>query len=255
MIIRKPDPKRITIVESRPTLKVERTNFIQGFIGVNKTGKSSTARDIAEGWRSTRIPNVNSDVTYQVVGYDPQNIFGKQIDETGKVIREGLIDLYLELDDPDWALRCCEMRNCLVILDEIKDLLESTSGRSPKGLLRFFSQCFFNNVDIMWMVHNPILAPNAATSYTTHYYIFLTFATEGSFKKKIPNYSLCTVACNEVNNYVAKYGTRGKHRLDPDYNGQGFPHVIVDTEKQTLQAINMDKEISSEIRDFIPLNK
>lgn len=251
-IIRKPDPKRITVVPSKAIVKPARTNFIQGSIGVNKCGKSSDAREIAEAWRSTRIPNTTSNVQYQVAGYDPQNIFGKQVDENGVVLKEGLIDLYLDLDDPDWALRCCEMRNTLLILDEIKDLLEATSGRAPKGLLRLFSQSFYNNVDIMWMVHNPLLAPNAATSYTTHYYIYLTFAKEGSFKRSIPNYTLVSVASSEVNEYVRKHG-RGRHKLDPEYDGQGFPHIIVNTEKQTLQAINMDKEVSSEVRDYIPL--
>jgi len=251
-IIRKPDPRRITIIPSNPIFKPERTNFIKGAVGVNKTGKSSVFREDAEGWRSSRIPNLYSDVKYQVVGYDPQNVFGEQRDEKGNIIKPGLIDLYIELDDPHWALRLCELRNCLVILDEIKDLMEVTGGRAPKGLLRFFSQSFYNNVDIMWTVHNPILAPNAATSYTTEYYIFLTFAKEGQFKKSIPNFTLVTVASSEVNEYVKKHG-RGAHKLSSEYKGQGFPHIIVNCEKQTLQAINMDKEVSNDIRDFVPI--
>jgi len=227
-IIRKPDPNRITVVETRPSFKPERTNMVGGVIGVNKTGKSSTMRDFAESWRNSRIPNEGG-VQYQIVANDPQNIFGKQVDNTGKVIKENLVDLYLDLEDPDWALRCCELRNSLLLLDEIRQLMPY--GRAPKGMLRLFSQCFFNNVDILWAVHNPSLAPDAATAYTTHYFIFLTFATEGSFKKKIPNYTLCQVACKEVNEYVRKHG-RGKHKLDPDYEGQGFPHIIVNCEKQ-----------------------
>lgn len=254
MIIRKPDIKRVTTIDSRPMFKAERGNFCKGGVGVNKTGKSSVFREIVEGWRSTRIPNLHSDVKYQIVGYDPQNIFGEQRNEKGIIVKQNLIDLHIELDDPDWALRLCELRNTLVILDEIKDLLEQKSYRTPKGLGRFFTQYWFNNVDILWTVHNPLRAPDCATSYTTHYYMFLTFAQEGSFKKTMPNYSLVKVASNEVNQYVKKHG-RGKHVLDPDYDGQGFPHIIVNCEKQTLQAINMEKEVSNEIRDFIPLNK
>lgn len=249
-IIRKPDPRRNNIIHS--SFKPARNNECYGFVGVNKTGKSSTAREIVEAWRSTRIPNVQSNVKYQVVGYDPQNIFGPQVDERGNVIKEGLIDIYIELGDPDWALRLCELRNAFVILDELKDLLEQTAYRSPKGLGRFFTQYMHNNVDVFWSVHNPLRAPDCATSYTTQYYIFLLFAQEGSFKKTIPNYSLVKVASNEVNEYVKKYG-RGKHKLDPEYDGQGFPHIIVNCEKQTLQAINMNKEVSSDIREFIPI--
>jgi len=251
-IIRKPDPKRITVIEKRPLFKPERGNVCNGYMGVNKTGKSSEEREFAEAWRAARIPNLISPVQYQVVGYDPQNVFGPQVDESGKVIKPGLIDIYIELDDPDWALRLCELRNTLVILDEFKDLLEQTNYRAPKGLGRFFTQYWYNNVDILWSIHNPLKAPSAAVGYTTHWYIFLMFASEGSFKKTMPNYSLVKLASNQVNEYVRKH-TRGKHKLDPEYNGQGFPHIIVNTEKQTLQAINMEKEVSSEIRDAIPL--
>lgn len=255
MIIRKPDPNRVTVIDSRPSFKVERTNFIHGFIGVNKTGKSSTMREIAESWHDSRDPELTGrieDEKYSIVANDPQNIFGKQVDEKGVEIKKGLVDLYIDLEDPDWALRCCELRNCCLILDEIRQLMPT--GRSPKGMLTLFSQSFYNNVDIMWAVHNPLLAPDAATSYTTLYSIFLTFAQEGSFKRKMPNYTLCTVASTQVNEYVRKYG-RGKHKLDPDYEGQGFPHIIVNCEKQTLQAINMSKEISSDLKEFTPIKK
>lgn len=254
MIIRKPDPNKITVVNKSTIIKPQRGNFCKGFVGVNKTGKSSIMREIVEGWRSTRIPNLDSGVQYQVVAYDPQNVLGEQRDETGKLIRPNLVDIHIELGDPDWALRLCELRNTLVSLDELKDLLEQTNYRSPKGLGRFFTQFWYNNNDVMWSVHNPLRAPDAATSYTTHYYIFLLFAQEGSFKKTIPSFSLVKVASNEVNAFVKKHG-RGAHLLSEEYDGQGFPHAIINIEKQTIQAINMEKEISSDIRDFIPINK
>lgn len=254
MIIRKPDPKRITIVNSLSDLKAERGNFCDGYIGFNKTGKSSVMRQKAEGWASTRIPNLLSNVKYQIVGYDPQNVFGEKRDDKGNIIQKNLIDLHIELDDPDWALRLCECKNTLVIIDEINDLLEQTHYRQPRGLGRFFTQYWYNNNDVMWSIHNPIKAPNSATGHTTHYYIFMTFSKDGSFKKGIPSYTIAKTSSDEVNNYVRKYG-KGKHRLDPEYAGQGFPHIIVDVQNGTAKAINMEKEVSNYIKEAIPLKK
>lgn len=202
-----------------------RENFIIGFVGVNKTGKSTTARKIADSWRSTRGDK------FKIAGHDPQRMFSGLIDR----------DLYIDPEDKNWAVKCCKLRNSLLILDEIR-ILCPVQQHPPKGLVTLFSQCFYWNVDIMWMTHNPSLVPETPTYYTTLYYIFLTFAREGQFQKKIPNYSLCTAGSNYVNSYVKKHG-KGKHRLDPSYNGQGFPYVVVNTEKQTLTAINMDKKI------------
>lgn len=202
-----------------------RDNFISGFVGVNKTGKSTTARRIADNWRETR-----SDF-YKIAGHDPQRMF------TGLINK----NLYINPEDKDWAVKCCKLRNCLLILDEIR-ILCPQPAHPPKGLVTLFSQCFYWNVDIMWMTHNPSLVPETCTYYTTLYYIFLTFAKEGQFQKKIPNYSLCVAASNLVNRYVQKYG-RGKHKLDSQYVGQGFPYAIVNTEKQTVQAINMIHKI------------
>jgi hypothetical protein len=206
-------------------IKPTRQTFILGFVGVNKTGKSATARKIAENWRESRGDK------FLIAGHDPQRMF------TGLIDRK----LYIDPEDKNWAVKCCKLRNCLLILDEIR-ILCPTPQHPPKGLVTLFSQCFYNNVDIMWMTHNPSLVPEVCTFYTTLYYIYLTFTREGQFQKKIPNYSLCVAGSDLVNDYVKKYG-RGKHKLDPEYNGQGFPYVKVDTENQTLTAINMDKKI------------
>mgnify|MGYP007099641144 CR=1 FL=1 len=71
--------------------------------------------------------------------------------------------------------------------------------------------------------------------FISHYFIFLTNAQEGSFKNKIPNYSLCIAASEEVNKHVSIYG-RG---LYPK-----FPYMVVDCEGQRLNAYNMEKKLS-----------
>lgn len=202
-----------------------RDNVILGACGVNKTGKSSTFRKIAENWRNSRGDK------FKIAGHDPQRMFTGLIDK----------NLYIDPEDKNWAVKCCKLRNCLLILDEIR-ILCPVPQHPPKGLITLFSQCFYWNVDIMWMTHNPSLVPEVCTFYTTHYYIFLTFSREGQFQKKIPNYSLCVAASNLVNKYVKDNG-KGRHKLDPSYDGQGFPYVIVNTTEQTLTAINMTKKI------------
>lgn len=201
-------------------------NFIDGYIGVNKTGKSSTARKIAETWKGSR------DDSYEIYGHDPQRMFD------GLIPKKNLI----QSEDKNWAVKCCKLRNCLLILDEIRILCPSQQ-HPPKGLVTLFSQCFFWNISIIWTTHNPSLVPETCTFYTTMYHIFLTFSREGQFQKKIPNYSLCVAASNYVNRYVAKYKTRGRHVLDPNYDGQGFPYMIVNTQSQTATAVNMKKPL------------
>lgn len=200
-------------------------NFIDGFVGVNKSGKSTTARKIAEIWRGSH------DDSMEMHGHDPQRMFD------GLIPRKNL----LNTEDKNWALKCCKLRNCFLLLDEIK-LLCPTPQHPPRGMITLFSQAFFWNISIIWTAHNPSLIPSTCTDFTTMYHIFLTFAKEGQFKKGIPNYSLCLAASNYVNKYVKFHG-RGKHKLDPLYDGQGFPYVIVNNEKQTLTAVNMKKSI------------
>lgn len=216
---------RINTINNK-TYNNVRNNFIVGMVGVNKTGKSSTARfKIAEPWRGSRGDR------FEIAGHDPQRMFD------GLIPKKNLIDP----EDKNWAVKCCKLRNCLLLLDEIR-ILCPTPQHPPKGLVTLFSQCFYWNIDIVWMTHNPSLVPEVCTFYTTMYYIFLTFAREGQFQKKIPNYSLCTAGSNLVNSYVRQYG-RGLHKLDKNYNGQGFPYVIVNTEEQKLTAVNMNKPI------------
>lgn len=191
-----------------------RLNFVYGFIGVNRCGKSATAKELAVAWKK-------SNPGQEIISHDPQDNFGD------------ITDVFIYQDDDDWALMCCEFRNCLIILDDVRLIHES--DRLNKGLARLLYFRAKWNIDIMCIFHNPSLVLNGVAAFITHYFIFLTNAQEGSFKKKIPNYSLCIAASEEVNKYVSTFG-RGKYPK--------FPYVVVDGEKQKLMAINMDRTIS-----------
>ena len=210
-------------VITEPVNKV-RSNCVIGFVGAQKTGKSSMQEEMARKWRSKRP------LSNQIWGFDYQHVFKLRKDG-------GILDKEIHIGNPEWAVECNQLRNGLLIADEIK-LLSPLSQHNSKGMPELFSQCFYRNVDLFWSCHNPSSTPDIVTHFTTHYFIFLTFAKEGSFRKKIPNYALCTEASEEVNTYVSVFG-KGKHRNDPEYKGEGFPHIIVDTEKQKLIRQNM----------------
>lgn len=197
-----------------------RENFLMGFVGTNKVGKSHVAVNIAELWSESRPDDT-------IIAFDPQNKF------------RHIANYIIDIEDEEWIIKCKEYHNCLLILDDYRLLVRE--DKSPKHLDGLLYNRGFNNMDIIYICHSPALIHNIFTYLTTHYYIFHTLATDGTFKKKIPNYHLCVAAANEVNKYVKTNG-RGKHPLDPEYKGQGFPYVMIDTERQTSKAYNQNKK-------------
>jgi hypothetical protein len=192
-----------------------RTNFLYGFIGTNRTGKSSVAKLQAQAWR-TANPNG------KIIAHDPQDNF------------TDIADIFIEPEDSEWAEKCHQFRNCLIILDDFR--LINESARPVKGLSTLLYYRAKWNIDIITIFHNPTLVINTLAHFISHYFIFLTNAQEGSFKNKIPNYSLCIAASEEVNKHVSMFG-RGVYPR--------FPYIVVDCEHQKLNAYNMDKKLSS----------
>lgn len=234
-MIKTPDKnsKSIEVVSKSTSVRAERHNFVYGCFGTNRTGKSSIVHDEGVEWRKTR-----QDKRFRIIAHDPQDRFGD------------IADLFIDPEDEDWAIRCLELRNCLLIWDDFRLInLKNVPVKGLQSLLYYRAE---HNIDIIYVIHNPGLALNLLTYFTTHYFIFLTHSQEGSFQKKISNYRLCQAASNQVNDYVMKYGT-GKHRNDPEYDGQSFPYCIVDCEKQTITGKNMQKEISDDLKQNVPL--
>lgn len=210
-----------------------RNNFIIGFLGVNKTGKSTTSKQLVSNWRSTR------DISkFEIVGHDPQRMFH---DPTGKTFSYISKKNLIHTGDKFCFRRLCERKNCLAIIDEMR-MAAPNPRHPPEGMVEFFSQCFFNNVDIMWMAHNPKLVPETCTYYSTLYYLFKMYLKDGQFDDKLPCANLCNAGAKYVSKYVKQHG-RGRHKNDPFYDGQGFPYAKVDVEKETLKLINMNKPI------------
>lgn len=191
-----------------------RDNFLIGMIGVNGAGKTTTAQKIAMAYKQSRSSK------NMIISHDPQNKFGR------------VTDYYIQSDDNEWAEKLVNIKNCLLILDDYK--LINENPRAIKGFQKILINRRANNVDIMYMCHNPSLVLNLLAYFTTHYYLYFTKAQEGSFDGKIPDYSLCITACNIVNRHVGNFGP-GKY--------PNFPYVIVDTDKKKLTAVNIKQSI------------
>lgn len=195
----------------------ERVNFVWGFVGTNRTGKSLTAFQYASRWKASR-PEY-----HKIIAFDPQQRFASIADE------------FLGPEEKDCFLNKERFRNCLLILDDYKIINEG--DRAVPGLANLLYFRGEHNTDIIYICHNPSLVINILTYFTSHYFLFYSESMDGSFKKKIMNYRLCIQGQRLINDYVNAYG-RGK------FPGP-FPYVIVDCEKRELFALNMNKETPS----------
>lgn len=191
-----------------------RKNLNDIYIGVNQCGKTTVLEKSARVWRSAKPAQ------YSIVANDP----------THRI--EDITNFSIDAEDEDWALRVKNMRNIYLWLDEFKLLNEKNTA--PKGLKNILQMKDHWNIDISAVFHNPELVLSCFTFHQPRYFIFRTSAKEGSFQRKIPSYSACIAASEQVNNYIKEFG-------EPVY--PKFPYIVVDTTKNNLQAFNMEKKL------------
>ncbi len=200
-------------VEVASQSRDKRLNFVKGFMGTNRTGKSVTARKIADWWKEA---NPGEDI----MAFDPQNRF------------KGVANKFISIEDTQWPYKAMKLKNALLILDDYR--LINEGDRPIKGFRALMTVREDQNIDIIYICHNPMLILEMLTYFTTHYYMFYSLSKEGQFKYRMPNYELSNEASEMINAYVRKYG-RGKY--------PNFPFVIVDTEAQDLKLQNMSKSM------------
>ena len=199
---RPPKPWRlISIMDTRK-------NFVFCIIGTNGTGKTTVEKEIISIWRASRP-------TGKVIAFD-------EFDQLA-----GLVDFKI-LRTKDWALHVNEkVRNSLIVLDDYKNLIE---GYTPSiGMRELFVNRRLNNNDYIYSCHSPIQVLPQLVPYTTHFYIFYTKATIGTFSDRLDHSNSLIAASSYVNKYVDINGY-GLHPLDPDFRsaknkGQMFPYL------------------------------
>lgn len=192
------------------------------FIGHTGTGKTSTCVELTKHWRRTHRGA-------KVIGFDPHEMFS----------REKLLDNFISPSDEYWAERLMQrdktgrykFQDSLLILDDYRSLL--TGSHTPRTVLDLLMLRRKIRMDIFYVTHNPKLILEKFSYYTNMYGIFYTESTASDFSDKIPHYAACQKASNAINKYVREYG-RGTY---PD-----FPHVLVTTESDELNFVNVDMQ-------------
>lgn len=190
-----------------------RENFFIGFVGDTKTGKTTLMYELARAWKAAKPKD------YTVFGFD---VHGDKGD---------VIDVKIDIADENWDSAIPNLRNSLIILDEVGLLHPEEKTRATfKNLCSSFQN---RNNDVMYSVHNPKLILQTFTYYTTQYYIFKTNSKEGGFKDKIPDYRLAYAASLMVNKYTTANG-KGTYpnfpfvevnRLNGEVNAYNFNNV------------------------------
>lgn len=206
-------------------IKKLRDNFLYVFLGINRSGKSTTARKQVIEWR---LANPNK----LVFGYDPQRRFRKSPEGTNPnsygYSAVDLIDVHITPAMENWAVAMCKQRDCLLLIDDFRKLHEP--ARPIEGLkLLMYDYCDYN-IDIIVIFHTPIDVLTCISSHATHYFIFLLNEAAGQFKAKIANFDLCLVASEEVNTYVRDHG-KG--------DWPNFPYSRIDCGSQDIWLVHM----------------
>lgn len=199
-------------LQAERNFEKEREAFLWGFIGDNRTGKSVTALEFAKDWREARPYGT-------IISHDPQKRF------------TGVSDFFIPTGMKGWADMCADQTDALIILDELR--LLHPKPQADDGLLALMANRGEQNIDIIYIVHNPALVLETLTYFTGMYFMFYTNSKIGGFQKKIPNYTLAHSASVYINKYVKTYG-KGEY--------PNFPYIAVDTVTEELYAMNMNPE-------------
>lgn len=214
----------------------DRYSFLFVFLGINRSGKTQTAKKLAKVWRSSR------DIKkYKIVGFDPQNKFGsssKRYFNTKSGLQEtndpngerGLIDYYIDVEDDQCYVKLAKAKRLLIIVDDMR--LKEESDSPPDGLRSLLINRAENDIDLMLIFHNPADVFNSICRLATHWFIFPVSEQDGGFKKKIPCHTECKAASNKVNDYVKDLDTT---KLYPN-----FPYCVVIEQTKKILGYNFN---------------
>jgi hypothetical protein len=190
----------------------ERDSEILFFIGHNRTGKTSIAKQIAIRYK-------NADKKRKIITFDPQNRF--------RDIANGVI---YEVKDMEKYLKTTDT---MFIFDDYRGLY--TSDKADALLLRaIFDRAEYCN-DFIFIAHAPNFILERLSFFVTKYYIFYTQSTDKGFKGKINNGEQILSLSKKVNQYVLT-----KCKNTPKGKGiyPNFPFIIYDQMNEKAKKVN-----------------
>lgn len=209
-----------------------------GLIGAPGCGKTSKEEELIKIWRRDHP----SELIYGFVP-DPLSVLNPYI--TNRI----------ERNEPDWALKLRGAVNSLFVFDDYVGLMMSDKGKQrytpTPGMTDLFMARRYSGNEIIFSCHGPKAVLEQLTQYTTHYIIYKIAADEGTFDKQMQGWAKLQKASKMVNGYCEMIGGMGLHQNDVKYNGQGFPHVILDTTSWIATPANMKRNL---FKDFVVKN-
>ena len=206
-----------------------------GLIGARGTGKTSITEEMVKMW-------CRDNPTGLVYGFvpDPLSCLHKWVTNP------------IKSNDPNWAKPLLEITNCLILLDDYVGLMKSANGSQmyvpTPGMIDIFTRGRYSSNDIIFSCHSARSVLPALAEYTTHYVIFKTSTDEGKFNDRMSGGPKLAKAAKMVNAYCMMIGGLGKHLEDPAYDGQGFPHVVLNTITGRARPINFKKTLLTKFK-------
>lgn len=206
-----------------------------GLIGAPGCGKTTKEEELIRKWKLYHPAGL----TYGFVP-DPLSVLHPHI--TNRI----------EKYNSDWALELAGVRASLFVLDDYVGLMMTEKGKQTyvptPGMTDLFTSRRYSGNDILFSCHGPRAVIPQLAQYTTHYVIYKTSVDEGTFDRRMQGWAKLQKAAKMVNAYCEMIGSMGYHPQHPKYNGQGFPHVILDTTTWIAKPVNMQRNL---FKDFI----
>lgn len=208
---------------------IRNENFVIAIVGAIGKGKTSLINDILTECKEEVREDGNGSyyIKFAVksIGFDPFNQLDHLVDSTIQARKD---------------LTKCNIKDSLVVLDELNDFAQDQKEMESVASL-LVSRKHYNN-NFIYSCRSISDIPNKIMLLTTHFYVFHTNpSVRKTINRDIPLNNLFNDAQDRIFRYAKKHGL-GKHRLDPSFDGQGFPYCIIDAEKLTISEINMEKE-------------
>jgi len=208
-------------------MKEKRDNFVEFWIGHNRTGKSVNLREQAIAYKKKHPKK-------KIIAFDPQNRFKDIADEF--------------IFDENWEQYLVAKGNGLTIsdtyfiLDDYRALMEKDT--TPKPFVRMLMQRNEYGLDFSLVCHNPKFILERVSYYTTHVNLFYSSGGDESFKSsgKIMNIETIMQCRKVINTYVTEYD-KGEHKSVSKSGKNTFPFIRLDFEEEKLSLLNMPHAI------------